>query len=448
MSVEERYVFTASAKKKLGIFALSGLVLLIIGIILTMNSGHNNEGGHGMSSVIDQALASSDNTMLTSEEGGEHSGTAIWLKRLFVDIWINNIYFLGIALIGIFFVAFQYAAQAGWSAGVKRVPEAYGHWLPVAAVLTIAMFFVAGHDIFHWTHTNLYDPESSSFDRLINGKKAYFFWPLHENPGFPIFYVIRMVFYFVVWYWLFMKIRNYSLKEDIEGGTGYWRKIRSISAYFLIVFAVTSSTSAWDFIMSIDIHWFSTMFGWYTFASWFVTGLATIILMVVYLKDLGYLSVVNSNHMHDLGKFMWAFSIFWTYLWFSQFLLIYYANIPEESIYFIERITSSNYAWIFYLNLIMNFFFPFLLLMTRDAKRHTAFLKVVCPIVLVGHWFDFYLMITPGTMNQDGGFGFMEIGMTMIFAAGFLFVVFSNLAKVPLVAKNHPMLEESLHHHI
>jgi hypothetical protein len=224
--------------------------------------------------------------------------------------------------------------------------------------------------------------------------------------------------------------------------------MRSLSAIFLVVFAVTSSIAAWDWVMSIDTHWFSTMFGWYTFASWWVSGLAFITLVVIFLKDKGYLSIVNNNHLHDLGKFIWAFTIFWTYIWFSQFLLIYYANIAEETIYFVERLSTGQYATVFYLNLILNFFLPFLLLMTRDAKRHTRILKIVCSIILVGHWFDFYLMITPGTMKYDGGFGFMEIGVTMIFAAAFLFVVLSRLSKAPLVAVNDPMINESVNHHI
>ena len=206
--------------------------------------------------------------------------------------------------------------------------------------------------------------------------------------------------------------------------------------------------SAWDWIMSIDSHWFSTLFGWYMFASWFVSGLAVITLLVIILKEKGYLAVVNQNHIHDLGKFVFAFSIFWTYTWLSQYLLIYYANIPEEAVYYVERMQSETYAPVFYINLILNFFFPFLVLMTRDAKRHNIFLKVVCTVVLIGHWIDFYQMVTPGTLGENGGFGFLEIGLIMIYTAAFLFVILGSLAKAPLVAKNHPMLQESLHHHI
>jgi hypothetical protein len=247
---------------------------------------------------------------------------------------------------------------------------------------------------------------------------------------------------------MFGFIRNESLKEDMHGGDTHWRKLRVYSTFFIIIFAITSSTAAWDWVLSIDTHWFSTMFGWYVFSSWFVAGLAAITLLIVWLRQNEYLMQLSSSHLHDLGKYIFAFSIFWTYIWFSQFMLIYYANIPEETVYFVERLKSDQYAWVFFLNLILNFIFPFLVLMTRDSKRHTIFLKIVCTVILVGHWFDFYLMITPGSLGENGGFGLIEIGTAMIFASGFIFVVLRTLATAPLVARNHPMLEESLHHHI
>jgi hypothetical protein len=169
---------------------------------------------------------------------------------------------------------------------------------------------------------------------------------------------------------------------------------------------------------------------------------------VASLKNAGYLKIVNSNHLHDLGKFCFAFSIFWTYIWFSQFMLIYYANIPEETVYFLERMRTAPYSWIFYTNLILNFVLPFLLLMTRDAKRQISMLRVVTPIIMIGHWFDFYNMITPGVMQHDGGIGFLELGLFLTFLGAFVYVVLQGLTKLPLIGRNHPMLQESLHHHI
>ncbi|MFN3841540.1 MAG: quinol:cytochrome C oxidoreductase [Cyclobacteriaceae bacterium] len=445
---EEQYTFQAGTKKQLLIVLATGVVLLLIGIWFAMSSGHNEHGG-GHTGLQSQQMVASLGTEAASEgHGGEHHETATWLKRLYTSLWMNNVYFVGLGVIGLFFVCIQYAAQAGWSAGVKRIPLAMGHWLPIAGVLTLVLWFVTHHDIFHWTHGYLYDKANpETFDEIIAGKAPYFFWP-GEGGGMPLFFLARMIIFFAMWYWFFIMIKKNMMAEDLNGGTSYWTKNRSISAWFLVFFAVSSSVAAWDWVMSIDTHWFSTMFGWYVFASWWVTGLALITLIVVYLKDAGYLKIVNANHLHDLGKFVFAFSVFWTYIWFGQFLLIYYAHIPEETVYFIERMTTSPYSWIFFANLILNFVLPFLLLMTRDSKRHMSMLKVVCPIVIVGHWFDFYNMVTPGVMKEQGGLGLLEIGLALIFLAAFLWITLSSLSKMPLFGKNHPLLEESLHHHI
>jgi len=444
MVADEQYVFKAGTKKNLAILLVAGLVLFVIGVFMAMNSGHGHEEGHA-SIEVSKSLVASAEPAAVAEGGEEHHGSPLWLKRIYTSLWHNNIFFTGLGIIGLFFVAIQYAAQAGWSAPIKRVPLAIGHWIPIAGVLTLVLWFVVKADIFHWTHHNLY--EGAGADKALVGKSAYFFWPLPAG-GFPLFYILRMVAFFGLWYWFFIQIKKKMLAEDVEGGTANWYGARKWAAIFLVFFGYSSSVAAWDWVMSIDPHWFSTMFGWYTFASWWVSGLSLIALVVIYLKEEGYLKMVNANHLHDLGKFIFAFSIFWTYIWFSQFMLIYYANIPEETVYFIQRIKNAPYSWIFYTNLILNFVLPFLLLMTRDAKRHMSMLKVVAPIVIVGHWFDFYNMITPGVMKTEGGIGFLEIGLAMIFLAAFLYVTLNALSKVPLVARNHPMMEESLHHHI
>ncbi|MEL6556551.1 MAG: quinol:cytochrome C oxidoreductase [Bacteroidota bacterium] len=445
--IEEKYEFTSGTKKALLITIVIGIVLTIGGLLITMSGGgHGDDHGHADAGQVKiETVNQSDVEMKTVAAGGgedgHHHGAPVWQKRLFSNLWINSIFFVGLALIGIFFFAIQYASQAGWSAGVLRVPLAFGNWLPFAA-LSIAVVFGASyssHSLFHWLDSSLYDPESANYDKIIAGKSWYL------NQGF---YIGRFLVFFGVWYWLFKKLAVFAYKEDEIGGVDLWKSMRKWSAIFLVFFAVSSSMAAWDWVMSIDTHWFSTMFGWYVFASWWVSGLALITFIVVLLKDKGYLKVVNANHVHDLGKFVFAFSIFWTYIWFSQFLLIYYAGIPEETIYFVERWKNDHYAPVFFINLILNFFLPFLLLMTRDSKRHGRILKVVCPIIIFGHWLDFYLMITPGTLQENGGFGLLEIGLLAIYAGSFLYVVLSNLAKKPLVAKNHPMLQESLNHHI
>jgi hypothetical protein len=422
-NLDQRFDFTASIKKSILTVLVLGAVLLGIGVVMAMTGGHHEEGA----------------------EAGTHAFH--WYERLYASIWVNNVFFSGIAIIGVFFFAIQFAAQAGWSAPILRVMLSLGSWLPIAGVLMLATFFVANHDLFHWTHSYLFDKNDPQYDKIIDGKGAFFFWPM-EKGTFPVFYIARMVIFFGFWVFFFNKFKQISEQEDQLGGSNHWYKMRSWSAFFLIFFAVSSSISAWDWVMSIDTHWFSTLFGWYVFASWFVSGLSVITLIVLFLKGKGYLEMVNENHVHDLGKFVFGFSIFWTYLWFSQFLLIYYANIPEETVYFVERLESDVYGPFVFVNLGLNFFLPFLVLMTRDAKRHGVFLKLVCSILLVGHWIDFTLMVQPGTLGHNGGIGFMELGMLLVYGSSFAFVVLGALAKRNLIAKNHPMLEESYNHHI
>ncbi|OKL39464.1 quinol:cytochrome C oxidoreductase [Pontibacter flavimaris] len=420
---EERLIISRKTNNKFFLMIAVGVILLIAGIIFMAAGGGADHGeGHGEAAAAGHEAAS-------------------WTKRLFVNLWLNNVYFTGIALIGTFFVAVQYVSYAGWSVLVNRVALALSYFLPIGGVVMLLVFLFGGHDIFHWTHDYLYDLNDERYDPIIAGKSPYL------NTAF---FLIRMVLYFALWIWFSMWLRKESMNEDLNGSTNYYHKSIRISAVFLVIFGITSSTAAWDWVLSIDTHWFSTMFGWYVFASWWVSGLAAITLTVIILKQNGYLKMVNANHLHDLGKFVFAFSIFWTYIWFSQFLLYWYANMPEEAIYFIERLggNGGHYKWIFFFNLIINFVLPFLVLMTRDSKRQMIMLKIVMIAILIGHWFDFYLMMMPGTLRTDAGIGFIEIGTALIFLGVFLLAFTKGLSKASLVPVNHPFLEESVHHHV
>lgn len=359
-------------------------------------------------------------------------------ERTWSSLLLGNHYFLAIALGALFFLAVQYAAEVGWSVVIKRILMGMSTYMWIPALVMLLIFAFGGHHhLYHWTHSELFDPKSPDFDAVINGKKGYLNLP---------FFIIRMVAYFGIWTAFALFIRKESLKEDIEGGTVHFHKNVKNSAIFLVLFAVTSSMSAWDFMMSLDPHFFSTLFGWYNFASLFAASLSVICMLTIYLKKQGYLEKVNQNHLHNIGLFMFAFSVFWTYLWFSQFMLIWYANLPEEVNYFIIRI--KDYKFLFAANLLINFLFPFLTLMSRDAKRKTTYLLVAAIAIFIGHWLDFFMMIMPSTLGPNWSMGIPEIGITLGFGGLFLFVVFNALSKAPLMPKQHPFLEESIHHHI
>lgn len=423
--IEERLSISKKTSNRFLFLIGLGLVLLIIGIFIAMNSTGHHGGGHDGEGA--------------AAEGGHHAIT--WVNRLFSNLWLNNVYFLGIAVIGLFFAAVQYVAYAGWSVPIKRILESLTAYLPIGGVILLVIFLLGKHQLFHWTDETLYILDNPNYDPILAGKSSFLNQP---------FYIIRMIIFVGAWVFFAWWLRKQSLEEDLNGGLAYYHKSIRISAIFLVVFGVTSSMAAWDWVMTIDSHWFSTLFGWYVFSSWFVAGLAATTLTAIYLKQMGYLKVLNANHLHDLGKFIFGFSIFWTYLWFSQFMLYWYANLPEEVVYFQERLHyyDGHYSWILFTNLFLNFVFPFLVLMTRDAKRQIIMLKLVCVVVLIGHWMDFYLMIMPGTLRGESGFGFIELGTLLMFLGIFLTVFTRRLTSAPLVPVNHPFLEEAVHHHV
>ena len=338
-------------------------------------------------------------------------------------------------------MALQYVAEAGWSIVLKRVPEAIMGALPVfSGIMLFIMIASIMHwnHIYHWLHEGIMDPASEHYDRIIAGKEPY----LNAT-----FFVIRTIVYLLGWNYFAKKLRSLSLLEDKQSGSGIHFKGISTSAWFMVFFAVTSAMASWDWIMSIDAHWFSTIFGWYVFAEWSAIGFTTIFLFTLYLKRQGYLQDVNESHIHDLGKWIFAFSLVWTYMWFSQFMLIWYANIPEEVTYFTARLEVKNYKFLFWFSMLINFLFPIILLMSRDAKRNNSRLIFVSCVILLGHWLNSYLLVAPGALGTHGHIGFPEIGMGLGFAGLLIYLTLNTLTKAPLETKNHPFLDESKHLH-
>ena len=234
-----------------------------------------------------------------------------------------------------------------------------------------------------------------------------------------------------------------------EVGSHVVAKISAASALTLIVFGLTYSIASFDWIMSLEPHWFSTIFAMYTFSGLFVNGVAFICLILILLKEQGYFPMVNENHFHDLGKWLFGFTTFWAYIWFSQYLLIWYSNIPEETMYYIIR-EKGGWDWLFYFNLIINWLIPFFALMTRNSKRSPFILKRVCILLLVGHWLDIYVMVTPNVFKHAGlsaSIGLVEIGAALGYAGLFVLVFGKTLSKNLLYPKKDPCFEEGVHLH-
>lgn len=368
--------------------------------------------------------------------------------RFWASLLQNSVYFLLVVNAAMFFICATTLAWGGWQMSFRRVTEAISTCVPVlgviALVILMVLVFGGNHVLYHWT-----DAHHVQEDPILLAKSGFL-----NKPFFAIWTVITIV----GWWLLGKKMRSLSRSIDdrrlsIEEGKKYIWNNTVWAAVYAVLFALTVLSSIpWLWLMSIDAHWYSTMYSWYTFASSFVAGVALITIFVVYLKNNGYLELTTKEHLHDLGKFMFAFSIFWTYLWFSQFMLIWYANIPEETVYFKQRL-QGPYRGIFFLNLIINFLAPLLILMKRASKRNYGTITMMAVLILFGHWLDFYQMVMPGAMMDpetktthvpnmlaDFGIGLGFVGLIM-------FITARSLAKHPLLAKNHPFLKESIIHH-
>ncbi|MDG2397292.1 MAG: quinol:cytochrome C oxidoreductase [Flavobacteriaceae bacterium] len=349
-------------------------------------------------------------------------------------LYVSALFFMLISLGTIAFYAVQRASQAGWSPVLYRVMEGITAYLFPGSLIVFSILVLSG---MHFNHLFIWmDSEVVSHDKIIQAKSGYLNVP---------FFLGRALFFITGWTLYRYFSRKFSLAQDKANDIYNHKKNFRISAGFLVFYFVTESIMSWDWIMSIDPHWFSTLFGWYVFASMFVTGISVIALVSIYLKSQGYLNFVNDSHIHDLGKFMFGMSIFWTYLWFSQFMLIWYSNIPEEVTYFITRI--EDYALPFWGMVVMNFIFPLIVLMNSDYKRKNLIIIIVGIVIVLGHYIDVFNMIMPSAVGDKWFIGIPEIGGFLFFMGLFIYIVFKELEKAPLLAKGDPFIKESENFH-
>ncbi|MEO0733364.1 MAG: hypothetical protein AAFZ52_11055 [Bacteroidota bacterium] len=343
----ENFVFSSRAKTVTSGFALLGLLCLIASYFVDGGEGHH--------------------------------------MRFWTNLLHNSVFFLGIGFIASFAYCAFTTAYAGWFVQFKRVWEGMSHWMLYGLIcmgVIIVGLWLHSHHLYHWN-----DAAAVDADPILSHKSAFLnkYWYTFGTIGFV-----------AVWIWFMGRITAISRDEDKNGTTDYEHhaRIKKYAAPFLIIAGFTSAALIWQWIMSIDSHWYSTMFAWYASASLFVAMTALTIMVLIYLKSRGYYDGITAEHFHDLGKYLFAISIFWTYVWFSQFMLIWYGNVGEETIYFRERM--DNYPVLFWGNLLLNFILPFFILMRNDTKRKFGTLFFAAAIVFFGHWFDYFSMIKPG----------------------------------------------------
>ena len=356
----------------------------------------------------------------------------LFSERIWPNVLLAAWYITGIGFSGIMFVAIHYVSNAGWGVAIRRIPEAMFAALPIGFLLMI-LVVLGAHHIYEWTHLDVV-----AKDPILQGKQ-----PWLNLTGF----IIRIPIYFGLWFLFGKPILNHSRKQDEDGDAYHSVKSMRWSAAFLYLGGIAFVIASFDWIMSVEPHWFSTIFGFYNFAGMFDAGLAFMIIVLIYLRRGGYLPELKNDHLHELGRYLFAFTTFWVYIWFSQHMLIWYANLPEETGYYLKRHFGS-FGVLAVLNICLNWLIPFMILMFRKTKRSEKSLLLASFIVLAGHWTDLYMMIFPPLLDTDVPvFGLMEIGVVIGMIGVTMWVVLNKISKGNMIPVKDPYLEESLNLH-
>ncbi len=351
--------------------------------------------------------------------------------RTWSNVLLNNMYFLTISIGAMLFYSIQYITGSSWSAMIQRVPLSLGAFVPPAMILMLFLYFGLGQ-IYEWAH-----PGITGTDKLIAHKAPFLNVP---------FYMVRIIIYFGLWIPLVLLLRQYALREDVEGGSTPYAKSKHFAKVFIFIAALFFSMASIDWIMTLDPHWYSTLFGFRAMVTSIYFGVAVIVLMLFILKKWGYFPNLGAAHRNDLARYLFRFSIVFGYLWFMQFLIIWYANIPELTVYYSPRLLGP-FKYLFYAELFMNFAIPFVVLMSDDIGRKQPVLTGISVLLVVGLWVSLYVQIMPANFDKPV-FGFIEAGMWLGYAGLFLFLAFTALGRTYLIPKNHPMLQNSIDHHL
>ena len=355
---------------------------------------------------------------------------ATWANYLIV-----NYYFFSIAMGGTFFFVIQSITQSGWSSAFKRVSEAMMSYIPFAALFFLLLCF-GMNDIYHWSRN-----DAAVLDPIVKHKSLFLNVP---------FFFVRMVLYFLLWAVFIRKLRQLSLKEDQADNKNsdvimqLFEKTELYSKIFIFILAVSFSLSAIDWIMSLDVKWYSTIFALKNLVAAFLHGVSILTLIVFILYKKGYFPFFNKYHLHDFARYIFMLSIIWGYFWFAQFMIIWYGNIPEETAYYFVR-WQQGWKVLFFLEIGLNWFIPFMILLPVKASRNMSLIIIVIIFLIIGQFVDLFVQVIPGTTGILK-FGWIAAGIFIGYAALFSLVVAISLSKAKIIPPNHPYLDESLNH--
>lgn len=403
---------------------------------------HEEDGHHGEAESHASPAADSNGSHGAAEAGHSAEEEQSHLEHLlhqaqnrpWTAFFIAAFFFLMISVCVLVFYAIQWAAQAGWSIVLFRIMEGISAYILPGSILLFLFLVLSA---MHFNHIYVWMGEEALDDEIIQGKS----WWLNV-PG----WLIRSFIYLFTYNLFRYLLRRNSLALDESGDIKLYRKSFNMSVTFIVIFGIFELFMSFDWLMSLDPHWYSQLYSFYVFASVLVSGITTIALVTIYLKSKGVIPFVNNSHIHDLAKYMFGFSIFWTYFFFDQFMLQWYANIPEEAAYFFPRLIGS-YQLPFISMLVMNFVFPILILMDSDFKRIPWFVVAAGLVILTGHFIDVFQLISPATVGDSWSIGIPEFSSLAFFLGLFIFVVFTSISKAPLHAKGNPFMKESEIYH-
>ena len=360
---------------------------------------------------------------------------------------IASWYTLGLALFATVFLAMNALASGGWAATIKRVPEAMTRYFPVALLpLGVLITGMYGGHLYEW-HSDY--PHKGLHGELLHWKEPWL------NPTA---WILRMAVYFGLWTAFSWLMVRHSRRQDIDGDVKHTRSIRKLAGPFCVVFGLSVTFASVDFIKSIEATWFSTMFGVYQFAGIMMSGFSVLVLLLIALRAGGQLREhVNESHFHTLGIWLLSSCVFWAYIWFCQFMLIWYSNIPEETGHYFARWEHPTWFWIsFVINPLLNFAIPFLVLLPRPNKRNVKVLGFIALVVLAGRFVDLWQFVAPRPVLTAGvpvpAFEPVEtivvIAPVVALVGLFVFVVMKAMERAPLYATKDPFFQEGAHHHL